>query len=76
MQVYENKMCDVVCHCGTNLPALQCTFLMQQVIIQRDEAEKKVVKLAAEVEELKDLTEELKDRLSNYKVQAQAKEVS
>ena len=49
---------------------------MQQIIIQRDEAEKKVVKLTAEVEELKDLTEELKDRLSNYKVQAQAKEVS
>ena len=46
------------------------------MIAQRDDAEKRVSTLASENDELKDLVEELRDRLSNYKVQSQAKEVS
>ena len=46
------------------------------MIAQRDDAEKRILKLTSENDELKDLVEELRDRLSNYKVQSQAKEVS
>lgn len=46
------------------------------MIAQRDDAEKRAIKLTSENDELKDLVEELRDRLSNYKVQSQAKEVS
>ena len=47
-----------------------------QVVSERDEAKKKIVQLNTEIDELKDHVEELRDRLSNFKVQAQAKEVS
>ena len=51
-------------------------MLQSQVVAERDEAQKRIVQLTAEIDELKDLVEELRDRLSNLKVQAQAKEVS
>lgn len=51
-------------------------FNESQVVAERDEAQKKNVQLNTEIDELKDLVEELRDRLSNFKVQAQAKEVS
>lgn len=47
-----------------------------QVLAQRDEALQKVKVLASEIDNLKDHNVQLVDRAANFKVQAQAKQVS
>jgi FtsZ-binding cell division protein ZapB len=46
------------------------------VLAQKDEALQKVASLQSEIEGLKDHNVQLMDRAANFKVQAQAKEVS
>lgn len=56
-------------------PAYNCVCVYLQVLVQRDEADKKVKVLLAELEGLRDHNVQLQDRADNFKVQAQAKEV-